>query len=69
VFDHGSDDMAGIADIDHERWPILVEGTELDALPPPCDRDRVFEGCSAVGRLVLDYAWLREKARALRAID
>lgn len=39
---------------------------ELDALPPPCDRDLVLDGCSALGRLVLDHAWLREKVRALR---
>ena len=38
---------------------------ELDALPPPCRRDLVLDGCSALGRLVLDYAWLREKVRAL----
>ncbi len=36
---------------------------ELDALGPPCPRDAVFGGCSAVKRFVLDYAWIRDKIR------
>ncbi len=38
---------------------------ELAALGPPCPRDAVFGGCSAVKRLVLDYGWLRDQVRAI----
>ena len=39
---------------------------EMAILGPPCPRDAVFGGCSAVKRFVLDYAWIRDKIRASR---
>ncbi len=36
---------------------------EMAVLGPPCPRDAVYGGCSAVKRLVLDYAWTRDKIR------
>ncbi len=37
---------------------------ELETMGPACPRDGVFGDCSAVKRLVLDYRWMREQARA-----
>lgn len=39
---------------------------ELDALGPPCAPDVVYEGCSAVKRLVVDYKFMRDQTRALK---
>ena len=39
---------------------------ELEAMGPPCPRDAVYGGCSAVKRLVMDYGWMREQARAAK---
>ncbi len=36
---------------------------ELGTLGPPCARDAVFGGCSAIKRFVLDYAWVRDIIR------
>ncbi len=38
---------------------------EMAATGPPCARDAVFGGCSAVKRFVLDYHWMREQLRAV----
>jgi len=40
---------------------------ELAELSPPCPRDAVIDGCSALHRLVIDYGRLRERLRAMRA--
>lgn len=42
---------------------------ELETLGPPCPRDAVFGGCSAVARFVLDYGDLRNRLRAARLED
>lgn len=39
---------------------------ELERMGPPCPRDVVMEGCSAVARLVIDYKDTREQIRAIR---
>ena len=39
---------------------------ELGTLGPPCARDFVFEGCSAVHRMIIDYGDLRRKVRAAK---
>ncbi len=39
---------------------------ELATLGPPCPRDAVYGGCSAVKRFVQDYAWTRDQIRAGR---
>ena len=39
---------------------------ELGQLGPPCPRDTVIEGCSAVHRLVVDYGFVRDQIRAAR---
>lgn len=39
---------------------------ELDSLPPPCPADAVVPGCSAVKRLIIDYKYMRDQARALQ---
>ena len=37
---------------------------ELESMGPSCPRDAVYGDCSAVKRLVLDYLWMRDQARA-----
>lgn len=39
---------------------------EMAEMGPPCPRDAVFGGCSAVKRMVIDFGDMREQARALR---
>lgn len=39
--------------------------TELERSGPPCPRDVVITGCSAVHRLVIDFKDMRDKTRAL----
>jgi hypothetical protein len=39
---------------------------ELDGLGPPCPRDAVTPGCSAVHRLIIDHHRDREQRRAAR---
>ena len=39
---------------------------EMATLGPPCPRDAVYGGCSAVKRLVIDYGWMREQLRVVR---
>ena len=44
-----------------------LAATEVSAMPPPCPRDVVIEGCSAVHRLIKDYGLVRDQIRALQA--
>lgn len=39
---------------------------ELQKLGPPCPRDAVFGGCSAISRFVIDYRYMRQQTRKLR---
>ncbi len=39
---------------------------EMMHLGPPCPRDAVFGGCSAVHRFVIDYGFVRDQVRAAR---
>jgi hypothetical protein len=57
--------------------PDLVEYTpevqaeakrEFDLLGPPCPRDAVFGGCSAIKRMIKDYGHMRDQTRALRDV-
>lgn len=38
---------------------------ELENLGPPCPRDVVFGGCSALNRMIKDYGYMRDQTRAL----
>lgn len=38
---------------------------EIEFMGPPCPRDAVYGGCSAVHRLVKDYGLTRDRIRAL----
>lgn len=41
--------------------------TELKSFGPPCPRDTVIAGCSAVHRMVIDYGDDRNQIRAISA--
>ena len=69
--------LSGCASAGSERLtapPVLDYSSEVQThavaemaiLGPPCPRDAVFGGCSAVKRFVLDYAWMRDKVRAIQ---
>ena len=42
---------------------------EVDTLAPPCPRDIVTPGCSALARMIIDYGVLRDQIRAAKADD
>ncbi len=51
------------------RYHLTVQARaadELDSLGPPCPRDTVVEGSSAVYWLVIDYGFTRDQIRAAR---
>ena len=39
---------------------------EKKKLGPPCPRDAVFGGCSALNRMIIDYRWTRKRIEELR---
>ena len=42
---------------------------ELEQLGPPCARDTVYPGCSAVHRFVIDYQLMRDQIRAVKGAE
>lgn len=42
---------------------------ELESMGPPCPRDAVIPGCSAVHRMTIDYGDMRDQARAISATN
>jgi len=70
----------GCADTGFDRPPVVVAprhvdyapevqaraAAELEAAGPPCARDTVFAGCSALARFAIDYGDVRCDVRALR---
>lgn len=52
--------------IDYSRQFQARAAQELESMGPPCPRDVVIEGCSAVARLIIDYKETRDKIRAIR---
>ena len=51
--------------IEYEREVQLRAADELDTLGPPCPRDAVFGGCSAIKRMIKDYLLTRDRIRVL----
>ncbi len=62
----GSDRVATPPLLDYSDQVQQHAASELESLGPPCARDAVFGGCSAIKRFVLDYAWIRDKIRAAK---
>ena len=62
----GSDRVTTPPVLDYSAEVQNHAADELIALGPPCARDAVFGGCSAVKRFVLDYQWVRDQIRAAR---
>lgn len=63
----GSSSSAVTPDVvDYSRMFQARAADELERMGPPCPRDTVIEGCSAVARLVIDYKDTREQIRAIR---
>ena len=61
-----SSPVTGPPVLDYTEEVQAHAANELEALGPPCPRDAVYGGCSAVKRLVIDYGWMREQVRAIR---
>ena len=62
----GSDRLTTPPILDYSSEVQAHAGAEMGTLGPPCARDAVFGGCSAIKRFVLDYAWLRAQIRAAK---
>lgn len=39
---------------------------ELSKMGPPCERDKLANGCSTVHRMILDYSTIRDQVRAIK---
>lgn len=49
---------------DYSARVMDMAAGEMEQLGPPCARDFVYPGCSALVRLAIDYGDLRQRLRA-----
>ena len=55
--------------VDYSQDIMGKAATELEYLKPPCPRDIALENCSAISRMIIDYADLRQKIRGAKSSD
>ena len=51
---------------DYSSGVQALAADELDSLGPPCGRQEVADGCSAIHRMIIDYGDLRRRIRAAK---
>ena len=51
--------------VEYEDVVLKEAKREYDSLGPPCPRDAVFGGCSAINRMIKDYQFMRDQTRRL----
>lgn len=52
--------------VSYSREVQAQAASELEAMGPPCPRDTLIEGCSAVHRMIIDFKDTRDQIRAIK---